>query len=120
MNKHHISLTATNDFEIAKKALAQLEIEVCQSTKKVDRKKMLPYRLSNAQYFVHSLYYDYGFKFSEIAKQTGIKHKTIKMLFNEIVNTIPEYEFSNLLCFYCAVQHKGLSPESINTTETIN
>lgn len=103
MRKHQsASKKLSTQFENAKRELLQIETEIRQVSRTIDRKKMLPYRLSNAQYFVHDLHFVFGFEPKEIAKQTDIDILRITHLLTESIHTVGEGELYRLLQLHCA------------------
>lgn len=92
------------------------QIELNDPTPRCDQ---VPYRLSNAQYFVHELYYYLGFEHTEIARYTGIKLGILLHLQSETITTLPDDQFENLVEFYAAAFIGVIKPQcTIRAYET--
>jgi len=99
--------------EQAKKALFKVQSEIMrrQLSQPQNRHLQLPHRLSNAQYFVHELYYYLGFEPLEIAEQTTIKLSTVMDLISETVRILSDHDFQQLIYFYAAAAKEKIAPQ---------
>lgn len=105
----------------AKLALLKIQSELTrrQLSQTVSQQKQLPHRLSNAQYFVHELYYYLGFTPLEIVAHTKIKLVTIINLILETTRTLSKAKLQRLTYFYCAAVGQKVMPQCyLNTTNT--
>lgn len=102
----------------AKQALLKLQSEIMrrQLSQPLSKQQQLPHRLSNAQYFVHELYYYLGFTPMEIVDHTQIKLTTIINLILETTRTLTKIELQRLTYFYCAAARQKVMPQCYANT----
>ena len=89
----------------------QREISQRQLAQPIARQQQIPNRLSNAQYFVHELYFYLGFDPIEIAAHTDIQLHTVLDLMTETLDTLPQATFQRLAYFYCTAARQTILPQ---------
>lgn len=101
-------------YEMAKQAFLKIHAEtsrwLLQQEGKLDFKPNKG--VSNAQYFVHELYYYLGFQPKEIAVHTGINLVTILGLLTNDTTTLSRANFKKLVYLYCACAQSKILPKA--------